>query len=239
MKTHVDTEGRTTYEEPPFLDPLTCGFVYAAWRVDPVTVGPFVRSSAVRRRKLDEIRAIVQALAQLPEVDGVRVFEASFIPPLRGMPRFDVVMLVRTQSRENAARLAEDGRLRQANPTALFLAANAARFGVTENADAGVNYLLNHFTGSSDPSEAVAVWRKLSGWFVAKTGVDNSTLLRTEESAPYVLINYVRIPGTVVGFLLGQLLRPSFHRYVRALLKRHQLTSRPLFVREVPVGRPR
>jgi hypothetical protein len=95
---------------------------------------------------------------------------------------------------------------------------------------------LNHFTGPPDRSAAVDTWRQISGWYIAKTEVDNSTLLRTEEDAPYVVVNYARLPGAVVPFMLQQLLRPSFYRCVRALLKRHRLTSLPLFVRNLPLG---
>jgi hypothetical protein len=233
MRSHIDSQVTRTYDEPTFLEPLTSRFLYAAWSVDPVTVGPFVRPSAKRRRKIGEILALAAGLTQLPGIEGLRVFEASFIPPLPDMPRYDVLMLVRTQDRERAGNLANDAELRRAEPAAIFLADNAARFGVTEDGRPGVNFLLNHFTGTSDRSAAEAAWRRISGWYVAKMGMDNSTLLRTEESAPFAIINYVRLPGKVVPFLLGQIFRPSFHRYVRGVLKEHQLTPLPLFVKEV------
>jgi hypothetical protein len=239
MSNHIERDAPSRYAEPPFLDPLPSVFLYVAWSVDPVTVGPFVKHSTLRRRKIDEISGVAAALMQHPEVNGVRVFEASFMPPLPKMPRYDVVMLLRADSRDSATRLADNAQLRTTGPAAVFLAGNAARFGATENGqagDGGATFLLNHFIGPSDRPAAVAAWRQLSAWYVANTGVDNSTLLRTEEPAPFVLVNYVRLPGNVVRFLLAQVLRPSFFSYVRVLLKRHQLTSLPLFVREAPVG---
>ena len=224
------------YREPPFLEPLSSTFIYVAWSVDPVRVGPFVRPSDRRRRKIDEIRGIAGELTDHPKIEGVRLFEAAFMPPLPDIPKYDVVMLARARSSESAAQILQDPQLARTEPTTVFLAANGARFGVTENGTARANILLNHFVGPEDRSAAVTAWRALSGWFTAKMGVDNSTLLRTEDAAPYVLVNYVRLPATVVGFLLNQLLRPSFHSYVRALLKRHQMTSLPLFVRNVPIG---
>jgi hypothetical protein len=225
-----------TYQEPSLLEPLSCSFLYVAWSVDPVRVGPFVRPSDRRRRKIDEIRHIAGVLTDDPEIDGVRLFEASFMPPLPDMPKYDVVMLARAHTTESAAQILQDRRLARIEPTTAFVATNGARFGVTENGRADANILLNHFVGPSDRSAAVKAWRALSGWYTAKVGVDNSTLLRTEDGAPFVLVNYVRLPATVVGFLLNQLLRPSFHRYVRALLEHHRLTSLPLFVRNVPMG---
>jgi hypothetical protein len=239
MRSHMDRDVPSRYAEPAFVEPLPSGFLYAAWSVDPVTVGPFVKRSTPRRRKIDEVSGVAAALTNLAEVEGIRVFEASFMPPLPKMPRYDVVMLLRADSRDSAARLANDAQLRRTSPATVFLAENAARFGATENGqagDGGATFLLNHFIGPSDRPAAVAVWRQLSAWYVANTGVDNSTLLRTEEPAPFVLVNYVRLRRNVVRFLLAQLLRPSFFSYVRALLNRHQLTSLPLFVREASVG---
>lgn len=224
------------YPEPSFLKPLNSVFVYAAWSVDPVRLGPFVRPSAVRSRKIDEFCGIAESLIRRAEVVSVRLFEASVIPPLPGMPIYDVVMLVETATRDAASTVAGERWLKEAEPAVELLATNAARFGVTDNGDPRANILLNHFTGTSNRPDAVAAWRQLSAWFAAKTGVDNSTLLQTEESATYVLVNYARLPGAVVGFLLAQLLRPTFYRYVRVLLKRNHLRSLPLFVRNVPIG---
>lgn len=224
------------YREPPFREPLSSSFVYAAWSIDPVRVGPFVRSSAVRRQRIDKIRGLARELAQRADVEGVRVFETSFIPPLPAMPDYDVVMLVRARTGQCAAEVRGDAQLQGSEPATVFLASNAARFGDTENPAKGVNILLNHFQGTSDRSAAVAAWRQISRWYVTKIGVNNSTLLCTEDSAPYVVINWVRLPGGVAAFLLGHLLRPSFYRYVRGLLKRHRLTPLPVFVRDVPLG---
>ena len=224
------------YQQPPYGEPLSSSFVYAAWSIDPLRVGPFVRASAVRAQQIDKIRGVAPELAQRADVEGVRVFEASFLPPLPGMPKYDVVMLVRARTGEGAADIRDDAQLRGLGPATVFSATNAASFGDTETSGSGVNILLNHFVGPTDRSAAVDTWRQISGWYVAKTGVDNSTLLCAEEDAPYVVVNYVRIPGAVVSFMLQQVLRPSFYRYVRALLKGHRLTSLPLFVRNLPLG---
>ena len=224
------------YPEPPFREPLSSTFVYAAWSIDPVRVGPFVRSSAVRRERIDKIRGVARELAQRTDVEGVRVFEASFIPPLPGMPKYDAVMLVGARTRPSADEIRDDPAVRGAEPATVFLATNAARFGDTETPASGANILLNHFEGPADRSAAADAWRQISGWYAAKTGVDNSTLLLAEEDGPYVLVNYVRLPGGVVAFMMQQLLRPSFYRYVRALLKRDRLTPLPLFVRNLPLG---
>jgi hypothetical protein len=224
------------YPEPGFTEPFTDFFGYVAWSVDPVRTGPFVRSSAPRRRRIEEITAIAARAAQRSEVISVRVFEATFIPPLRSMPKYDVVLLARAATRDVATDIIHDSHLSNTKPAVRFLAANAARFGLTDNGDPRADILLNHFTGQAARPSAVRAWRTISAWFVAKTGIDNSTLLQTEDSAPFLLVNYARLPTGVVGFLLNQLLRPSFHRYVRGILTGNHLTSLPLFVRPVANG---
>jgi ABC-type transporter Mla MlaB component len=220
--------------EPSFLDPLNSTFVYAGWSVDPVRVGPFVRRSSRRGRKIDELRGVARVLTKNPDVETVRLFETSFMPPLRHMPQHDVVLLARARTRAAAEKVSVDSQLASTMPRAVFLAANGARFGATEDGVSHANILLNHFTGPVNRSTAVDAWRSISAWFVTKLRVDNSTLLRTDDGAPYLLVNYVRLPATIVGFLMNQLTRPSFHRYVRRMLKANQLTSFPLFVRNVP-----
>lgn len=199
-------------------------------------VGPFVRSSAVPAQRVDKNRLVARTLAQCADVEGVRVFQASFIPPLSGMPEYDAVLLVRATTSEAAADIRDDPQLRGLEPATVFAATNAARFGDTQTPASGVDILLDHFNGPPDRSAAVDTWRQISGWYLANTGVDNSTLSRTEEDAPYAVPNHARLSGAVLLFMLQQLLRPSFYRHVRALLKRHRLASLPLFVRNLPLG---
>lgn len=219
------------YPDPPFREPLRAAFVYVGWTIDPVRIGPFVRSSRIRRERMGEICSYAAELGARSDIHSVRVFEASFILPLPRIPRHDIVMLVQTSTVESAEAVRDDSALRSLGPAATFVASNGARFGDTGNPASDVNVLLNHFTGPPDRSSATDAWRRISAWYVTKLGVDNSTLLVAEAGAPYVMVNYVRIPGAVVPFMFKQLLRPSFHRYVRALLRKNHLTALPLFVR--------
>ncbi|CQD18792.1 hypothetical protein BN970_04188 [Mycolicibacterium conceptionense] len=180
------------------------------------------------------------SLAARSEVVGVNLFETTAIVPIPGAPQHDIVMLIHVRDVPAATALRGDATITATNPAMTFTARNGARFGITDNGLPGSNVLLNHFTGTIEESSAVNAWRTLSAWFVAKTGIDNSTLLAPDLSAPYVLVNYARIPGTVAAFMARQLLRPSFYRYVRPLLARHHLTSLPIFVRTIDLpGRPR
>ena len=193
--------------------------------------------SAIRAAKIAQIAAIADRVEQRPDVGRVRVFEATVMLPLAAMPQHDVVMLAQTATGEAAVTLIGDPELVQTGPAATFLATNAARFGVTDNDDPDAAILLNHFTGTATAPTSVATWKQLSAWFAAKTGIDNSTLLQPQQLAPFLLVNYARLPAGVVGFLLNEILRPSFHRFVRGLLARNHMTSLPLFVRPISTGR--
>ncbi|KLI07140.1 hypothetical protein ACT17_05840 [Mycolicibacterium conceptionense] len=231
---------RDGYPPPPFGPVIPGVFIYAAWRVDPARVGPFLRVSTARAKALDGLREVAGSLAARSEVAGVNLFETTAIVPIPGAPQHDIVMLIHVRDVPSATALRGDATITATNPAMTFTARNGARFGITDNGLPGSNVLLNHFTGTIEESSAVNAWRTLSAWFVAKTGIDNSTLLAPDLSAPYVLVNYARIPGTVAAFMARQLLRPSFYRYVRPLLARHHLTSLPIFVRTIDLpGRPR
>lgn len=219
---------------PPF-GPVTPGvFIYVGWSVDPVRRGPFVRSSAARDSELFRLRRIARALSDAADVLQVQLFRTTVIVPIPGAPQHDVIMLIRTRDDAAATAVLADSDLQATGPWTVFTARNGARFGITEDGSPTPNVLLNHFTGDAAEPVAIGTWQTLAAWFAAKTGIDNSTLLVPAPSAPYILVNYARIPGSVPVFMARQLLRPSFHRFVRPLLVQHRLTSLPIFVR--PVG---
>jgi hypothetical protein len=225
-----------SFQEPAFAEPLRSTFVYVAWSIDPARVGPFVRHSRARKEKIGEIAGFAELVSARTDIENLRLFETSVMPPLPDIPKYDVILLVRARNVDAARAIVGDLPASVDKPVAVFLAANDARFGDTERQTAKSNILLNHFAGQPDRPEALAAWRAVSGWYVDKLGVDNSTLLGPQDAHPFVMVNYVRIPGRVVAFLLNQLLRPSFYRYVRALLAKNELTSLPLFVKNIPVG---
>jgi hypothetical protein len=84
--------------------------------------------------------------------------------------------------------------------------------------------LFNHFT-AEDPERALEAWEGLTGWYITKTGVDNSTLLQPIGEAPYTFVNYVRLPRGPVRFMLDQLIRPSFHTFVRTKLRANGMVA--------------
>lgn len=92
---------------------------------------------------------------------------------------------------------------------------------------------MNHFKGSATSSDAVAAWKSVAPWYADKLGVDNSTLLEYTSKSPFLITNYVRVPGKIAPFLAGQFTRPSFYRVVRKQLDDAGITPFPLFTRRV------
>lgn len=219
------------YPAPGFVRPLAERFVYAGWSVDPPGRLPRVGRSARRTAVLDRLAALAREVEGHEGVVRVDVFEVTVMPPLAGLPRWDVLLLGRATTAEGVAHLRAlvAGEVEGAGAAAVLDARNARRLGDTDAPGTGA-YLFNHFTGP-DPEVATAAWEQAAAWFLAETGVDNSLLLRPGDDAPFVLVNHAQLPCGPAAFLRRQLLRPSFHRLVRGMLREHGLAALPLFAR--------
>lgn len=218
------------YPKPEFCTPRSSGYLYVGLSVDPPRV-PLVRRSRERDDAIVECQALARKLAEHPEVVRARVFESALMPPLKGLPRCDVLMLVETSSPETIESVRSSVSWKGIDPEMVIAARNPARIGDTENPSDGV-YLFNHFL-ADDGEEATRVWEGLTGWYTQKMGVDNSTPLLPVKDARFAVINYARIPGGAVPFLFKQLLRPSFHNFVRSRLKAKGMTALPILCRPV------
>jgi hypothetical protein len=222
---------------PPFTEPIPGTWLYLGLAVDPKTLGPRVRRSAERARVIARCHALLDdvGVGDRGGLADATVFETVLIPPINGVPRFDVVVLARAGvAPDDAAPLAAIRASFEADgiPVVQAMTAhNVRRFGDTERTR-DATFLLNHFT-AADADDAQAAWEDISGWYAGALGVDNSTLLRPGPEAPYALVNYVRLPAAPVPFLLRQLVSPSYYRQVRARLRAHGMAFLPLLLRPV------
>jgi hypothetical protein len=217
------------YPPPRFTEPTHGEYLYAGWTVDPPRHGPFVRRSARRDRVLDQCRALALDARAIDGVADATVFQAVLIPPLEGIPRFDVILLLRATTPEVLAQVRSSRPWQQASADFVMTARNTRRIGDTERTRSAT-FLFNHFT-ADDAAAAVRVWEELAGWYTAKVGVDNSTLLQPTSEGPYALVNYVRLPDGATRFLLAQLGRPSFHTSVRRRLRDNGMVALPVLCR--------
>lgn len=219
------------YPKAPLTEPLPYGYIYAGMTVDPPYRAPFVRRSSERDDALEKCKVLAHQLESLGEVIRSTVYEAVLIPPIEGIPRFDVILLVQTISPEAIAEVQTSEPYERLDADFVMTARNTRRIGDTEKTLSGT-FLFNHFT-AEDPVGAVEAWENLTGWYTSKTGVDNSTLLQPIGEAPYALVNYVRLPRGPIQFMLSQVTRPSFHTFVRATLRANDMVALPLLCEPV------
>jgi hypothetical protein len=219
------------HPQAAFAEPLPYGYIYAGMTVDPPGRAPFVRRSAKREEALEKLKIVAGQLEALDEVLRATVYRAVLIPPIEGAPRFDVTVLLETTSPEEIDGVQTSEPYRQLDADFVMGARNTRRIGDTEE-NLSETFLFNHFT-AEDPERALEAWESLSGWYITKTGVDNSTLLQPIGEAPYAFVNYVRLPRGPVRFMLDQLIRPSFYTFVRTKLRASGMVALPLLCEAV------
>jgi hypothetical protein len=210
------------YPRPDFTEPSPHGYLYLGWRIDPPAHAPFVRRSTRRRAVLEECRRLAAELEERADVVAATVYEAVVIVPVKGSPRFDVIMLVRTTSPQAIPTVETTADL-------TMPATNIRRIGNVDDQPRSGTFLFNHFT-AGDPERALRVWDDVAGWFTHKAGVSDSALLRPTEEGPYVLVNHVRLPGGPLAFLLN-FARPSFRKTVAARLRANKIGNAPVICR--------
>ena len=216
--------------DPVFDPPHPYGYVYVGVSVSPPGRGPIVRSDRERKDVLAKFGELLPEVEARPEVVATVLYEAVFMPPLSGAPRYDVVLLITTVSLTAADDLMASQAYRALGGELVMVARNARRIGETADGP-GDTFLLNHFT-APDADRAVVVWEDLAHWYVTAIGVDNSTLLRPRaDDAAFAMVNQVRLPGGAVRFLLAQFVRPSFFRRVRGGLRSAGMRALPVFYR--------
>jgi hypothetical protein len=198
------------------------GYLYLGMRTDPPGWGPFVRRSARRGAVLQECKRLARRLETLAEVVAVTVYQAVLIPPAKGSPRFDVIVLVQTTSPAAIATVeaAEAYQLLDAGADVVMAARNLRRIGDVDRPRSG-SFLFNHFT-AADPERALRTWEEIAGWFTHQAGVEDSALLQPTGASPWVFVNHVRLPCGPVRFFL-RLVNPGFRRSVSRRLRANRI----------------
>src|SRR5829696_8191139 len=153
------------------------------------------------------------------------------------LARYDVVVLIETTSPEVT------GEVQTVDPYKLLVAAvqdaardvhmMAARC-VKRVADVDKTrqglFLFNYFV-ADDAAVALQLWDYLAGWYAVETGLRNSTVLEPLGDADYVFVNHARWDHSVPRFMLRQLTKPSFRRYLLANLQANRTGAMPILYR--------
>lgn len=218
------------YPKATFTEPKPYGYLYIGMRIDPPSRVPFVRKSTKRGNALQECKRLAGQLNALAEVVAVTVYEAVVIPPVKGSPRFDVIMLIQTTSPETIAAVEAAEAYRLLDADLVMVARNVRRIGNVDEPRSGT-FLFNHFT-SADPERALQTWEEITGWFAHKAAVDDAALLQPTRESPYVFVNHVRLPCSPIRFLL-RFAKPSFRKSVAAKLSANQIGNAPVICKPV------
>lgn len=219
------------YSGAAFTEVLPYGYIYVGMTVDPPGRAPFVRPSAERDGALEECKVLARQIEVLDEVVRATVYRAVVIPPMEGMPRFDVIVLIQSTSPEGISAIQTSEPYKRLDADFAMTARNTRRIGDTEKSMSRT-FLFNHFV-AEDPEGAVEAWENLAGWYTDKIGMDNSTLLQPIGEAPYAFINYVRLPRGPMRFILDQFTKPSFITFVRASLRANGMVALPILCEAV------
>ena len=148
------TNPNLEFPKATFTEPTPYGYIYAGIIVDPPGRAPFVRGSSKRNDALERSKTVARRLEELDEVIKATVYRAVLIPPIEGMPRFDVIVLVQTTSPETISEVQTSEPYERLDADFVMAARNTRRIGDTEVPLSG-SFLFNHFT-AEDPE---ARWR--------------------------------------------------------------------------------
>jgi hypothetical protein len=234
-------------EEPAkaqLIQPAGSGYVLLAAEVD---AHPLLWPSRVKRHLLEECARWCEDAALEPGVLEALTFKAILFPPI-GEPaflrrrreqyhraRFDLVLLVETDSVERAQQIFEDNSFRmleahgrsEASHVYVVAAANAKRIGAVDHRRGGV-FLFNYFYADS-LAQNLAVWEYTAGWFQQETGLDNSTVLAPldPDLSQYTLINHCRWDG-LADVLPSLVFKRSFRDFVLAHFDANDTAPMPI-----------
>jgi hypothetical protein len=200
------------FPEVRLVDPVASGFALIAAEVDHRPGPLFLWASRRKRRLISECKRLCDQLKQRPHVLSATVFRALVAPPggrgpyvrRRGasihLARFDVVILIETESLKAAEDLRAEPRYQEldarvrhvAHYVYVTTATNVKRMGPVDHSRGGV-FLFNYFVADR-PAQNIAVWHYTAGWFQQETCLDNSTVLlpAQPDRSGYTLINHCR-----------------------------------------------
>jgi hypothetical protein len=213
------------YPRATFSEPMPYGYLYLGMRIEPPSRVPFVRRSTKRSNVIRECKDLARELDDLAEVVAVTVYEAVVIPPIKGSPRFDVIVLIQTTSPETITTVETAEAYRRLDADLVMAARNVRRVGDIDHPRSGT-FLFNHFT-AADPERTLRTLEDVAGWFLHKAGVDDSALLRPTGEAPYVFVTHIRLPCSPIRFFL-RFAKPSFRKSVSRRLRADQIGFAPV-----------
>jgi hypothetical protein len=236
------------YGKARLVKPAASGYLLLAAEIDAQPF--FLWSSRTKRHLIEDASAWCARIAKEAGVLEAVTFKAVLIPPI-GEPaflrrrryefhraRFDLVVLVETDSVERAEALREgalfrsfEDRVREdAGHVYVVAANNAKRVGAVNHKRDGV-FLFNYFYADS-PAQSLAAWERTAGWYRQQTGLDNSTVLvpAHPDLSQYPLIDHSRW-DRLRDILPSLLFKRSFRDFVLAQFDASDAAPMPILYR--------
>jgi hypothetical protein len=234
-------------EKARLVQPAGSGYVLLAAEVD---AHPYLWTSRAKRHLIEDCAGWCARVAREPGVLEAVTFKAVLFPPI-GEPgflrrrreqfhraRFDLVVLVETDSVERAEQLFASGTWRvleahvrdEAAHVYVVTASNARRIGAVDHVRGGV-FLFNYFYADSI-AQNLAAWEYTAGWFQKETGLDNSTVLAPTQPdlSQYTLINHCRW-DRLSDVLPSLVFKRSFRDFVLAHFDANDTAPMPILYR--------
>ena len=228
--------------------PPAYGYLLLGATVAPPRGVPIVRPDDARE---DLLRRVSEHLALIAQQRGVvrgTAYRAIVIPPARPPefqpdlepPRFDVTVLVETESPESLGDVASSEpvtslltALRNSASRVKDMRARCVKAIADVDKRAGGTYLFNYWA-AADRTAALQVFDHLAPWFQSKTGLQNSTVLQSiDGDDEFAFVNHARWDAGPLSIALKQFVRPSFHRFVRPTLAANDVAVYPALYRKV------
>lgn len=226
--------------------PVGSGFIHLAVELDRARHGWFARART--RALVNAWKSFCERLRCDPGVNDARVFRRLLSPPGRskGLPvfggaqrlRYDVVILIETDSVDDAQRLVQSARFHELEASVRAsamrsdrtIARNVKRIGPVDHTRQGV-FLFNYFF-AEDTAQNLAVWEYTAGWFERETELHNSTVLLplAGSEAPYTLVNHCRW-DRLTQILPALLFKRSFRTFVLRAFRANRTTPTPILFR--------
>lgn len=236
------------HHKAELVRPARSGYVLLAAEVDPHP--PFLWPSRTKRHLIEDLARWCARVARRPGVLEAVAFKAILVPPT-GEPgflrrrhgqyhraRFDLALLVETDTVERAEALADDAEFSalethirsEAGHVYVVTAANTRRIGKVDHRRDGV-FLFNYFYADS-VAQNLAAWEYTAGWFQNETGLDNSTVLAPTrpELSQYTLINHCRW-DRLTDVLPSLVFKRSFRDFVLAHFDANDTAPMPILYR--------
>jgi len=231
--------GRATGLAPSY------GYLLMGATIVPPSGPPLVRPNRKRSVVLHRLADHMRQIRGLEPVMRATVYRAVLIAPGRRPPfqpdmeppRFDVAVLIETDSPESAGRVANAAPvvsarnlLRESAARLVETQARCVRAIADVEKPAAGTYLFN-FWAAADASAALEVWDHLAPWFQSKTGLANSTVLQPIADGDFAFVNHARWDTSPISIAAHQFLRPSFYTFVRRNLAANHIDVYPAMYR--------